>query len=73
MAYTHTFEIIINDDIDIQGELSFDNNEPPRVKTQSSMDIPLEELKKVVHFFEQLVHLYQATGEIKKIELVKKT
>lgn len=71
MSYTHTVEIIVNG-INIVGELSFDGGTPPKLSTESDLDIKLDDLKAVHTLLDSIVTLYEGCGVIEKIEVVKK-
>lgn len=68
MAFTHDFIINI-DSIDISGEVSFNNGEPARVKFNSGMDLPLNELRILERFFGQLNNIFCSCGAITEIKI----
>ena len=69
--YTHTFEIVI-DGINVEGEISFNANEPPKVKFNNPPEMSLHELHHTVEMLEGFNRTCASCGTIHKIELIKK-
>ena len=72
MPYTHTFEMIVNSELTLGGELSFNNHSKPKISFTNTVAMPVEELKRVMRFIDEVILLYSQSGEIQKIEIVKK-
>ena len=70
--YTHTFEIITDDGIEIEGEISFNHGEPAHFKTSSGEEMTVAQHGKVQKLLEQLTSFYSGCGDIEKLEVIKK-
>lgn len=70
-AHTHTFQIEVNAELTLEGELTFNGSGIPCVKITSEIDMPVCELEHAIDFLKTLVELHEKCGEIQSIEINK--
>lgn len=71
MAFTHDFEID-TDNINIQGEITFNHGQKAEFKTTTTEDMTVEQHGRLQDFLEHLTKFYMKYGEINKLEIIKK-
>lgn len=71
MESTHTFELEING-FTLQGELSYSDDGACNIKVDESLEMSLENYRRIGNFLDHCNILAADYGEIKKIEIVKK-
>jgi hypothetical protein len=68
MNFTHTFEIEVGD-IQMEGELSFDNENVVTIKTDESLEVSILLLSKIESTFIAAHECRVLCGELKKFEI----
>jgi hypothetical protein len=69
--YTHTFEIKI-DGIDVEGEVSFDTGQPPKIKFNEGFETTFVEMRHIVEILEHFRRTCDDCGIIDRVEIIKK-